>query len=168
LQPSNDSGVSPDDSFTNVAGDTGHANDIADSSPVGGELTPATPVPIERATTRKAGKRKPSQRVRHIMSSFIKTLDDEDDPDVEDDEVLCKAIENCIDPPNYSAAMKTAAAERWQTAITRRIKEPSRQPHLGCRKAAGCEAIGLPFCVQVKARLKRSRRTLQGTIGCTR
>jgi hypothetical protein len=79
LQPSNDSGVSTNDSFTNVAGDTGHANGIADSSPVGGELTPATPVPIERATTRRVDKRKPYQRVRDIMSSFIQALDDEDD-----------------------------------------------------------------------------------------
>ncbi len=40
LKPSNDSGVSTNDTFTNVAGDTGHANGIADSSPVGGELHP--------------------------------------------------------------------------------------------------------------------------------
>jgi hypothetical protein len=34
LQPSNDSGVSTNDSFSNVAGDTGHSNGITDSSPV--------------------------------------------------------------------------------------------------------------------------------------
>jgi hypothetical protein len=77
---------------------------------------------IERATTRRADKRRPSQRVRDILSSFIQALDDEDDPDVEDDEVLCNAIENCIDPQNYSAAMKTAVAERWKTGIEDELK----------------------------------------------
>jgi hypothetical protein len=56
------------------------------------------------------------------LSSFIQALDDEDDPDVEDDEVLCNAIENCIDPQNYSAAMKTAVAERWKTGIEDELK----------------------------------------------
>jgi hypothetical protein len=38
------------------------------------------------------------------------------------DEVLCYAIQNCIDPPNYSAAMKTADAERSKTAIEDELK----------------------------------------------
>ncbi len=100
------------DSFIDVEGDTGHATGIADSSPVGGALQPSTQVPIERATTRRADKRKTSQRIRYIMSSFIQALDNDVDADVEDEEIVCNAVGNCIDPPNYSAAMKTAAAER--------------------------------------------------------
>jgi hypothetical protein len=56
------------------------------------------------------------------MSSFIQALDDEDDAEVDDDEVVCNAVENCIDPPNYSAAMKTAAAEHWKNATEDELK----------------------------------------------
>jgi hypothetical protein len=54
-----------------------------------------------------------------MMSSFIQTLDNKDDVDFE---VVCNAVENCLDPPNYSAAMKTAAAERWKIAIEDELK----------------------------------------------
>jgi hypothetical protein len=122
LEPFSVSRNPDEDGFIGVEDSNGPANGIATSSPVGGASTPSTPLPIERAITRKANKRKPSQRVRDIMSSFIQALNDEDDPDVEDDEVLCNAIENCIDPPNYSAAMKTVAAEYWKTAIEDELK----------------------------------------------
>ncbi len=56
------------------------------------------------------------------MSSFIQALDDEDDTEVADDEVVCNAVENRIDPPNYSAATTTAAAERWKIAIEDELK----------------------------------------------
>jgi hypothetical protein len=56
------------------------------------------------------------------MSSFIQAFDNEDDPDVEGEEIVCNAVYNCIDPPNCSAAMKTAAAERWKIAIEDELK----------------------------------------------
>jgi hypothetical protein len=89
---------------------------------VGGALQPSTPAPIERATTRRADKIKPSQRIRDIIPSFVQALDSEDDADVEDEEIVCDAVENCIDPPNCSAAMKTVAAERWNIAIEDELK----------------------------------------------
>ena len=99
LEPSSDNRNCDEDGFIGVEDSTGSANGIATSSPVGGASTQPTPLPIERAITRKANQRKPSQRVRDIMSSFIQALNDEDDPGADDDEVLCNAIENCIDPP---------------------------------------------------------------------
>jgi hypothetical protein len=72
---------------------------------------------VEHYSLQHLDKRKPSQRIRDIMPSFIQALDNEDDVDVEDKESVCNAVENCINPPNHSAAMKTAAAERWKIAI---------------------------------------------------
>jgi hypothetical protein len=81
LNPTNCIGDSNNDSFSDVVGDSGLATSHADSRPVGGASQPPTPASIEteRATTRKADQQKPSQRMRDIMSSFIKALDDEED-----------------------------------------------------------------------------------------
>jgi hypothetical protein len=56
------------------------------------------------------------------MSSFIKALDDEENADGEDANVLCNEVESSLDPPNNSAAMKTAAAERWKIVIKDELK----------------------------------------------
>ncbi len=103
-------------SFVDVE-DTDPATGLAADSPVGGELQHPTPALIERATTRQADKRKPSQRIRDIMASFIQALEDD-----EDEAIICNAMATCIDPPNYNAAMSTAAADRWNIAIEEELK----------------------------------------------
>ncbi len=76
------------------------------------------------------------------MSSFIQALDNEDDADVEDEEIVCNAVANCIGPPNYSAAMKTAVAERWKIAIEDELKSlRDNRTWVCCRKAPGYETI---------------------------
>jgi hypothetical protein len=118
LEPASDDSNRNQDGFIEVE-DTGRANGDATDSPVGGEATSSR---SERVVTRKADKRKPSQRVRDIMSSFIQALEAEDNTDTEDDTILCNTIESCIDPPNYKAAMKTAAAHKWKNAIEDELK----------------------------------------------
>ena len=78
---------------------------------------PAVARPVERILTRTADKRKPSRRVRDILSSFIETLEDEINEEDVHDTTACNAIETTLDPPNYTAAMKTPNAEQWKTAI---------------------------------------------------
>ncbi len=36
--------------------------------------------------------------------------------------VLCNAVESSLDPPNYIAAMKTAAPEQWKVVIEDELK----------------------------------------------
>ncbi len=114
--------------------DTGSASNTMDSYPMAGvpepsmpdPSTPAEPTaptepavarPVERILTRTADKRKPSRRVRDILSSFIETLEDEINEEESHDTTVCNAIETNLDPPNYTAAMKTPDAEQWKTAI---------------------------------------------------
>jgi hypothetical protein len=112
---------------------TGSATSPADSHPVGGASEPSTPPaaieqstppveeaaePLVRMSTRAVDKRKPSRRIRDILSSFITTLEDED----EEEETSCNAIDTSLDPPNYTAAMKTPAADQWNIAIDNELK----------------------------------------------
>ena len=61
----------------------------------------------------------PSRRVRDILTSLIETLDSDDG---DKDEALCNVVVNCLDPPNYAAAMKTPQAEQWRIAIESELK----------------------------------------------
>jgi hypothetical protein len=71
-------------------------------------------------STRTADKRKPSRRVRDILSSLIETLGvDEDDVT---NAAICNAVEASLDPTNYTAAMKTPAAEQWKIAIENELQ----------------------------------------------
>jgi hypothetical protein len=107
--------------------DTGSASNTTDSCPMGGAPEPSTAAepteptvvqPVERILTRTADKRKPSRRVRDILSSFIETLEnDESNEEDVHETTACNAIETTLDPPNYTAAMKTPDAEHWKTAI---------------------------------------------------
>jgi hypothetical protein len=45
------------------------------------------------------------------------TLQDEDD-----DEIPCFAVRASLDPPDYSAAMKSPAAEQWKVAIENELQ----------------------------------------------
>jgi hypothetical protein len=71
-------------------------------------VKPLEPTVVERMPTRTIHKRKPSRRVRDILSSFIDTLEDDEDDDA--NEATCNAVESSLDLPNYTAAMKTTAA----------------------------------------------------------
>ena len=112
---------------TSAASDTG-------SYPVGGASQPAqppTPQVHTRMATRKADQRKPSQRVRDILSAFIESLDNEDK---NDEPILCNAVEG-LDPPNYNAAMKTPAAE-MENSHRGRTKKPAGQSNMDCSREA--------------------------------
>jgi hypothetical protein len=81
---------------------------------------PTEPVaarPVDRILTRTADKRKPSRRVRDILSSFIETLEDKINEKDTHDTTACNVIETNLDPPNNTAAVKTPDAEHWKTAI---------------------------------------------------
>jgi hypothetical protein len=118
--------------FSSIDGtveDTGSASNTTDSYPMGGAPEPSTAAELtaptepavarsaERILTRTADKRKPSRRVRDILSSFIETLEDEINEEDVHDTTACNAIETTLDPPNYTAAMRTPDAEHWKTAI---------------------------------------------------
>ena len=82
----------------------------------------AAPAEVSRMATRPADKRKKSKRAE---GSYIVELDDEDaylnEDENEDAVVECNAVEG-IDPPNYSAAMKTPEADKWKIAIENELK----------------------------------------------
>jgi hypothetical protein len=109
--------------------DTGSVSNKTNSYPMDGAPEPSTPAeptaptepvvarPVERILTRTANKRKPSRCVRNILSPFIETLEDEINKEDAHDTTACNAIETTLDPPKYTAAMKTPDTEHWKTAI---------------------------------------------------
>jgi hypothetical protein len=53
------------------------------------------------------------------LTSCINEIDDED---CDENEILCNAVENSPNAPNYTAAMKPTAAGQWTTTIECELK----------------------------------------------
>jgi hypothetical protein len=75
-----------------------------------------------RMPMRAVDKCESSRRVRGMLTSFIETLEAEDDKTHYDDEVVGHVVENSLDPLYYTAAIMTPVAEHWKTAIENELQ----------------------------------------------
>ena len=74
-----------------------------------------------KAKTRSADQRKPSRRIRDMMTAYVKELEELEELD-EDSTAGCHNVEAIKDPKNYAAAMKTPQAEQWKASIEKELQ----------------------------------------------